>query len=323
MKNYVLGEIKMKLVILEPLGVEKEKFLKMAESVLKDRVEIKYYDTRVEDTKTLIERSKDADIVVLSNFQYRRDVIENCPNLKMICVAFTGVDHVDVEYCKERNITVCNCAGYSTVAVADLVFGLLISIYRNIIACDKVTREGGTKNGLVGFELEGKKFGIVGAGAIGMRVANIAKAFGCEVLAYSRTKKYIEGVQFVDLKTLLKECDIVSLHVPLSDETKGLINKESIALMKENAVLINTARGPVVDSEALAEALKSGNIAGAGIDVFEIEPPIPADHVLFGAPNLIVTPHVAFATRESMIKRAEIVFDNIDKYLNGIPQNVI
>lgn len=105
----------------------------MAESVLKDRVEIIYYDTRVEDTETLIKRSKDADIVVLSNFQYRRDVIENCPNLKMICVAFTGVDHVDVEYCKERDITVCNSAGYSTVAVVDLVFGLLISIYRNII----------------------------------------------------------------------------------------------------------------------------------------------------------------------------------------------
>ncbi len=261
----------MKLVILEPLGVEKEKFLKMAESVLKNRVEITYYDARVEDTETLIERSKDADIVVLSNFQYRRDVIENCPKLKMICVAFTVVDHVDIEYCKERNITVCNCAGYSTVAVADLVFGLLISIYRNIIACDKVTREGGTKNGLVGFELEGKKFGLVGAGSIGLRVANIAKAFGCEALAYSRTKKDIEGVQFVDLKTLLKECDIVSLHVPLSDATKGLINKENIVFMKENAVLINTARGPVVDSAALAEALKSGKIAGAGIDVFEME----------------------------------------------------
>lgn len=313
----------MKLTILEPLGVEKEKFLSMAKSVLKDKVEITYYDTRVEDTETLIERSKDADIVVLSNFQYRREVIEHCSNLKMICVAFTGVDHVDIEYCKERNITVCNCAGYSTVAVSDLVFGLLISIYRNIIACNDVTRKGGTKNGLVGFELEGKKFGVVGAGAIGMRVANIAKAFGCEVLAYSRTKKNIDGVEFVDLETLLKECDIVSLHVPLNDATKALINKERIELMKENAVLINTARGPVVDSEALAEALKLGKIAGAGIDVFEMEPPVPVDHVLFGAPNLIVTPHVAFATKESMVKRAKIVFDNIDKYLDGTPQNVI
>lgn len=313
----------MKLTILEPLGVEKEKFLKMAKDVLGDRVEIKFYETRVEDTETLIERSKDADIVVLSNFKYKKEVIEKCPNLKMICVAFTGVDHVDMEYCRERGIMVCNCAGYSTVAVADLVFGLLISIYRNIIACDKVTREEGTKNGLVGFELEGKKFGVIGTGAIGMRVANIAKAFGCEVYGYSRTVKEGNGINYVDLNTLLSTCDIVSLHVPLNDSTKGLINKDNIKLMKKNAVLINTARGPVVDSEALADALKSGKIAGAGVDVFEVEPPIPSSHILFGAPNLVVTPHVAFATKESMVKRAEIVFDNIDKYLEGKPQNVI
>ncbi len=313
----------MKLTILEPLGVEKEKFLKMANDVLGDRVEIKFYETRVEDTETLIERSKDADIVVLSNFKYKKEVIEKCPNLKMICVAFTGVDHVDMEYCRERGIMVCNCAGYSTVAVADLVFGLLISIYRNIIACDKVTREEGTKNGLVGFELEGKKFGVIGTGAIGMRVANIAKAFGCEVYAYSRTVKEGNGINYVDLNTLLSTCDIVSLHVPLNDSTKGLINKDNIKLMKKNAVLINTARGPVVDSEALADALKSGKVAGAGVDVFEVEPPIPSSHILFGAPNLVVTPHVAFATKESMVKRAEIVFDNIDKYLEGKPQNVI
>ncbi|ALR90629.1 2-hydroxyacid dehydrogenase [Clostridium butyricum] len=313
----------MKLSILEPLGVKKEKFLDMAEKVLGDRVEITYYDNRVEDSETLIERSKDAEIVVLSNFQYRKDVIEKCPNLKMICVAFTGVDHVDIDYCKDRGITVCNCAGYSTVAVADLVFGLLINIYRNIVECNIVTRKGGTKNGLVGFELEGKKFGVIGTGAIGMRVANIAKAFGCEVYAYSRTVKEGKEIKYVDLNTLLSTCDVISLHVPLNENTKGLINEENIKLMKKNAVLINTARGPVVDSKALSDALKNNIIAGAGIDVFEIEPPIPVDHVLFNAPNLIVTPHVAFATKESMVKRAEIVFDNIDKYINGSSQNVI
>jgi D-3-phosphoglycerate dehydrogenase len=313
----------MKLSILEPLGVEKEKFLNMAEKVLGDRVEITYYDNRVEDSETLIERSKDAEIVVLSNFQYRKDVIEKCPNLKMICVAFTGVDHVDIDYCKDRGITVCNCAGYSTVAVADLVFGLLINLYRNIVECNIVTRKGGTKNGLVGFELEGKKFGVIGTGAIGMRVANIAKAFGCEVYAYSRTVKEGKEIKYVDLNTLLSTCDVISLHVPLNENTKGLINEENIKLMKKNAILINTARGPVVDSKALSDALKNNIIAGAGIDVFEIEPPIPVDHVLFDAPNLIVTPHVAFATKESMVKRAEIVFDNIDKYINGSSQNVI
>ena len=125
------------------------------------------------------------------------------------------------------------------------------------------------------------------------------------------------------LNTLLSTCDIVSLHVPLNDSTKGLINEDNIKLMKKNAILINTARGPIVDSKALSNALKEGIIAGAGVDVFEMEPPIPEDHVLFEAPNLIVTPHVAFATKESMIKRAEIVFDNIDKYIDGNIQNVI
>lgn len=313
----------MKLVILEPLGISKDKLLNMAQNALGNEVEVIYYDTRVEDTKTLVERSKEADVVILSNLPYKREVIENCSNLKMICVAFTGVDHVDMTYCREKDIMVCNCAGYSTVAVADLVFGMVISLYRNIIPCDKVTREGGTKNGLVGFELEGKKFGIVGAGAIGLRTAMIAKAFGCEVYAYSRTKKEIEGIKFVDLDTLMSTCDIISLHVPLNDSTKGLINKEKLSLMKKSAILINTARGPVVESNALAEALNSGSIAGAGVDVFEIEPPIPVDHVLFGAKNLIVTPHVAFATAEAFEKRAVIVFDNIKKWLEGTPQNIM
>ena len=228
-----------------------------------------------------------------------------------------------MDACKEKDVMVCNCAGYSTVAVADLVFGMLISLYRNIIPCDKVCREEGTKDGLIGFELEGKKFGIVGLGAIGSRVAKIAMAFGCEVYAYSRTKKEISGVTFTDLDTLLETCDVVSLHTPLNESTKGLINKDRIAKMKANAILINTARGPVVDSSALADALKEGKIAGAGIDVFEIEPPIKSEHPLFHAPNTIVTPHIAFASKEALLKRAVIVFENVKKWLENEPQNVM
>lgn len=313
----------MKLVFLEPLGIPQEKLEAMAREKLGDRAEPVFYDTRAEDTPTLIERSKDADIVVLSNFKYREEVLSHCPKLKIICVAFTGVDHVDMAYCRAHDITVCNCAGYSTVAVADLVFGLVIALQRRLIACDKVVREGGTKNGLVGFELEDKKFGVIGTGAIGLRVAKIAQAFGCEVLAYSRTQKEIEGVTYTDLNTLLSSCDIVSLHVPQNAETVGLIGEEQLALMKKSAVLINTARGPVVDSAALSQALKNGVIAGAGVDVFEVEPPVAKDHPLLSAPNLIVTPHVAFATAESMQKRAVIVMENLDAYLNGVPQNVV
>ena len=313
----------MKVVFLEPLGIPQEKLEAMARDKLSDRAEISFFNTRAEDAKTLIERSHDADIVVLSNFKYRDDVMSLCPNLKMICVAFTGVNHVDMAYCRKHGITVCNCAGYSTVAVADLVFGLVIALQRRIIACDKVVREGGTKNGLVGFELEGKKFGVVGTGAIGLRVAKIAQAFGCEVLAYSRTQKAVEGVTYTDLDTLLASCDIISLHVPQNADTVGLIGKERLALMKKSAILINTARGPIVDSVALSQALKDGVIAGAGVDVFETEPPIAENHPLFSAPNLIVTPHVAFATAESMQKRAVIVMENLDAYLNGAPKNVV
>ena len=313
----------MKLVVLEPLGIPQEKLRALCEEAVGGRMEVVLCDTRAEDTPTLVERSRGADVVVLSNLPYKREVIEQCPDLKMICVAFTGVDHVAMDCCRERGIMVCNCAGYSTVAVADLVFGLTIALARNLVPCDRAVREGGTKAGLVGFELEGKRFGIVGAGAIGLRVARIAQAFGCEVCAYSRTPKPETGIPFVALETLLSTCDIVSLHVPLNDATRGLINADNLKLMKPTALLINTARGPVVDSAALAEALKNGTIAGAGVDVFEMEPPVPKDHPLFGAPHLVATPHVAFASQQAMEKRAVIVAENLRRWLAGAPQNVV
>ena len=313
----------MKLVIIEPLGVEKEKLLSMAQEALSGRMEIVYYDTRTTDTNELIQRGEDADVIVVSNLSLNGDVIRGCRNLKLLSVAFTGVDHIDMAACRARGITVCNCAGYSTCAVADLVFGLLISLYRNIIPCDSVCRRGGTKDGLVGFELEGKTFGVIGTGAIGLRVAAIAQAFGCRVLAFSRTVKEIPGITYVELDTLLEESDIISLHVPLNDATRGMIGAEEIQKMKKSDVLINTARGPVTDANALSEALKAGRIAGACVDVFENEPPVAADHPLFSAPNTIVTPHIAFATREAMVKRAVTVFENVKLYLKGTPQNVM
>lgn len=309
----------MKLALLEPLGIPQDRLVEMVKEAVDGRMEVVAYDTRVEDVPTLIQRSQDADAVVLSNFPYRKAVMEHCPHLKYIDVAFTGVDHVDIDYCKEKGIAVSNCAGYSTVAVADLVFGMVISLARNLSACDAAVRQGGTKAGLIGFELEGKKFGVIGAGAIGSRVAAIAAAFGCQVYAYSRTPKDLPGVTFTDLDTLLSTCDIVSLHVPATPQTHHLINAEKLALMKPTALLINTARGPVVDSQALADALNSGRLAGAGIDVFEMEPPVPADHPLLTAKNVLATPHVAFATAQSMEKRAVLVCDNLKAWLDGKP----
>lgn len=313
----------MKIVFLEPLGIPQETLEDKINAHVEGSHEIIYYDNRKEDTETLIERSQDADIVVLSNFKYTADVMKHCPNLKMICVAFTGVDHVDIDYCRANNITVCNCAGYSTAAVADIVFALVINLARNIIPCDEKCRAGLTKDGLVGFELEGKTFGVIGLGAIGQRVAKIANAFGCNVIAYNRSEKNIEDVKQVSLAEVLSQSDIVSLHVPHTAETTHMIGEKELSLMKPSAMLINTARGPIVDTSSLADALNNGTIACAGIDVFDTEPPLPLDEPLINAPNTIVTPHIAFASHQAFEKRADIVGENIAKWLNGTPQNVI
>ena len=301
----------MRIHILEPLGISKAALAEKITNKIGTGHELVLFDDRKEDEATLIERSQNADIVVLSNIPYRKNVIEKCPDLKKICVAFTGMDHIDLAYCAERGIEVKNCAGYSTVAVADLVFGLVLSLARNIPACNVVCREEGTKNGLVGFELAGKKFGIIGLGAIGKRVADIANAFGCEVFAYTRTPKDHPGVTLTDMETVLSTCDIVSLHTPLNDSTRGLIGEKEIARMKPTALLINTARGGVVNSPALVAALKEHRIAGAGIDVFDMEPPIPADYELAHLPNTVITPHVAFATQQAFEKRADIIANNL------------
>ena len=312
----------MKIAFLEPLGVSEDFLRDKVCAVVPKDCQVVCYPDRNEDPAVLVERSKDAEIVVLSNIKFGKDIIEKLPNLKMICVAFTGVDHIDMAYCKERSIDVCNCAGYSTSAVADLVFGLVISLARNIHSCDNATRFSQTKDGLVGFELEGKTFGIIGTGAIGCRVANIANAFGCNVIAYSRTVKDLPGVTYMSLEDVLRKSDIVSLHVPVTDQTRGMIGKEQLAMMKPTAMLINTARGPVVDTQALADALALGTIAAAGIDVFDVEPPIPVDNPLLTLENTVLTPHVAFASAQAFEKRMVIVAEDIKMWLAGTPINL-
>ena len=305
----------MRIAVMEPLGVEQEKFMQIAREAVGNDVEIVCYDTRTTDVEELGRRGRDADIIAIGNLPFPREVLEKCENVKMLAVAFTGLDHVDLKYCEERGIKVQNCAGYATTAVAELTFGLLLDLCRNIGKCDTAARNGGTKAGLIGFELEGRTMGIVGTGAIGARVAKLAAAFGMDVIAYSRTPGKVAGVRYVSLEELLAQADVVSLHVPLTDETRGMIGAEELALMKKTAVLVNTARGPVVDTKALADALNSGRIAGAAIDVFDAEPPLDADEPLINAKNTVVTPHVAFATDESMIKRAEIEFCNIAEFI--------
>lgn len=316
----------MKIVVMEPLGVAVEKIENLSAALKSAGHEFIYYTTKETQQDKLLARVQDADIIMLANQPLNSDIINACPNLKMLSVAFTGVDHVALDACRARKIMVCNAAGYSTNAVAELTFGLAISVIRNIVPCDARCRNAETKDGLVGFELFGKTFGVVGTGAIGSRVAKIAAAFGCKVLAYSRTEKQEligAGVKYVRLDALLAQSDFVSLHVPLTDATRNLINAEAISKMKQGAVLLNTARGGVVDSRALADALNAGKLAGAGIDVFEGEPPIAKNHPLCSAKNTVLTPHVAFASREALEARADIVFANIEKWLAGAPQNVV
>lgn len=314
----------MKIVLLESLGVSEETLAACAKP-LTDAGHTFVAYPKDTDPQVQIERAKDADILMIANMPLSGEVILACKNLKFIDVAFTGVDHVDLDAAKEMGVKVSNAAGYSTQAVAEIALCMMLSLLRNIPQVEQRCRQGQTKDGLVGCELRGKTVGIVGAGAIGCRTAELCHAFGCKVLGYKRhvTGKEPSFIEFVSLDELLQKSDIVSLHCPINEESKHLINAQSIAKMKQGAYLINTARGPVVDSQAVADALNSGYLAGAGIDVFEKEPPLSTDHPLLHSKNTIVTPHVAFASAESMVARAQIVFDNIQSYLDGNQKNII
>ena len=316
----------MKIVILEPLGVSEEELINIAKPITDKGHELVIHKDKNLNVETLKERAKDAEVLVLANMPLKGEVILSAEKLKMISIAFTGVDHVDIKACRNKNLMVCNAAGYSTSSVAELTYGLILSVLRNIVSLDKASREGKTKDGFSQNDLDGKTIGLVGTGTIGSKVAEIAIAFGCKVLAYNRSEKEnlkAKGVKYVPLEELLKESDIVSIHTPLNESTIGLINSERLSLMKNSAILINTARGPIVDNHALAEALKEGRIAGAGIDVFDIEPPLSIDDALLNAPNCVVTPHIGFATKEAMVRRAHITLGNIEKWLEGKPQNVV
>jgi len=313
----------MNIVFAEPIGLSVSQKNSFSVEMEKLGHSIRFYDTMPFDQDDLIKRCVDANILVISNYKVTAEVIEKSENLKLIAVAFTGVDHIPVDLCRSKGIIVCNAAGYSTQAVAELTIALSISLYRKIVPLDNATRSGRTRDGFLGGELNGKIFGIIGFGAIGERVAKLAMAFGCRVIVWSRTVKNFEGVEFVELEYLLKNSDIVSLHVPLTNKTCGLINESNLKLMKPSAVLINTARGPIVDSTALVNALITGIIGGAAIDVYEHEPPIEGNHPLFSAPNSILLPHIGFATKEAICTRSEIVISNIKSWLGGSAENQV
>jgi phosphoglycerate dehydrogenase-like enzyme len=310
----------MNIKIIEPIGQSEAAIRSRLRDLLeKGGHRLFICDTRGLSDAELIQNVSDADILLLSNRPLSRAVIEACPNLKLICVAFTGIDHVDQDACKSRGIILHNAAGYAVHAVSELAIGLMIAVLRRIVSADATIRAAGDNRELVGNELFGKTLGVVGCGAIGLQVARLGNAFGCQVLGFEPHVLRIDDVviQQVELDELLSRSDIVSLHLPLTIETRGFIGPEQLARMKPSAILINTARGPVVDQSALIEALHQNRLAGAGIDVFDIEPPLPAKHPIFKAPNTVLLPHIGFETVEAMSAKADIALQHLENFLSG------
>jgi len=260
------------------------------------------------------------------------NIIKAAPNLKYIGVLATGYNVVDLKAARERNIPVTNVPSYSTASVVQMVFALLLELTQKVALHDKLVRKGRWEEcpdfsftAMPLQELEGKFMGIVGFGEIGQRVALVARAFGMKVLVHTaHPEKYQRDnlVRFVDLDTLFRQSDVVSLHCPLSEETRFMVNEERIALMKKTAILINTSRGRLVDEQALADALDAKDIAGAGIDVLSEEPP-RIHHPLIGARNCFVTPHIAWATREARRRLLAIAAENVKAFIDGEPVNVV
>lgn len=313
-----------KIVIMESLGISAEELAaRKAPFEAQGHVFVDYPKTT--DPAKLIEEAKDADAMILANMPMPADVLRKCNKLKFIDVAFTGVDHVGLDAAKEKNIAVSNASGYSNEAVSELVIGTTLSLARNLRSVEDRCREGKDKTGLVGWEIKGKTVGIIGLGKIGTRTAELFHAFGATVLAQSRTHHdgIAEYIEQVTQEELLRRSDIVVLHCPLNDSTRGMINAEKLAMMKPTALLVNVARGPVVVEKDLVAALENGVIAGAAIDVFDKEPPLDTASPILHAPNCLVTPHVAFATQQSMSLHAEIVFDNLAKWMEGHQINTI
>lgn len=315
----------MKISLLEPIGVSQSVIDELSKGFKDNGHEFIYYDSKTTDVEELKKRSKDIDIVMIANNSYPSEVIESCDRLKMISVAFTGIDHIGIDSCKAKDIMICNAAGYSNQTVAELVIGMAIDGLRNVCKANEIVRNGGTSASIGGREICGRTVGIIGLGRIGLMTAKLFKAFGANVIAYNRSESEEAralGIKYKSLEEVLSSSDIISLNLPLNSETKGFIDSDKIAMMKSDAIFINCARGPIVDNNALAKALNEDKLGFACIDVFDMEPPIPSDYPLLSAKNTLLTPHQAFISEESMIRRAKIVFNNVYSYLNKNPQNI-
>ena len=287
--------------------------------------EVTYYDRTPKELTA--QRIGDADIILLNKVQITEDVLAQCPNLKLICILATGYNVVDCAAAAKRGIRVCNVPGYSTNSVAQFTFALLLELCHHVgLHSDSV--HSGEWTACPDFaywktpqmELYGKTLGIIGYGSIGKAVARIAEAMGMRVIVHSRTPK--EGVEFVSLQELLQRADVITLHCPLFPENTGMINAETVAMMKKGAFLINTARGGLIDEKAVADALHSSKLGGAAMDVV-CQEPINGDSPLLTAPNCIMTPHIAWAPLEARLRILDITEQSIQGFIDGKPVNVV
>lgn len=312
----------MRTVLVEPLTIDQNILDAFREALGQDGNSFTAYETKPASTQEWLDRVGDADQVILANTPMPEEVVESAKNLKYINVAFTGLDHIPLAACKAKGIQVSNAAGYSDEGVAELVVGMTISLLRKIKEADRAIRRGGKAADFLGGEVAGRTVGIIGTGKIGTRVAQVFQALGARLVGYSRSvhQDLVDmGMDYLSLEDLLRQSDIVTVHLPQNEETRNTITAKDLALMKETAILINCARGPIVNSKDLAHALTEGKIAGAGVDVFDREPPLDESEPLLTAPHVLLTPHVAYFTQEAMAKRAEIVLKNAQDFLEGRP----
>lgn len=295
-------------------------------SVFEKYGEVKIFGTTAPcDVETNI---ADSDVIVINKIKVNGSNLKAASNLKLILEMATGFDNIDLGYCNEKGIAVCNVVGYSTMSVSQITVSMALSLISNMTSFSRDCADGTYSNGKVAniltptyHDIAGKTWGIVGYGNIGKQVARVAKALGCNIIAYKR--KPVNDVECVDIDTLCEQADIISVHTPLNDGTRNLINAERIAKMKQNAIVINVARGAVCDEEALACAILDKKIYGLGVDVYTAEP-YGVDHPftrIAGLDNVILTPHMAWGSYESRVRCRDEAILNLEAFLNGERRN--
>ncbi len=289
--------------------------------------EVRLYDSDATDPRVLADRLRDADVAVniRGRTRFSADILHVCPKLRLISIWGTGTDNVDLKAAAARGITVTNTPGANAIAVAEHTLALMLGVVKQLAPGDQAIRQGGWPRNLVP-QLRGKRLGIIGTGLIGREVAAMAKGLGLDVMAWTfhpdAALATRLGIRYVELEKLLQTSDVISIHLRATPETRHFLNRDRLGLLKPSAILVNTARGSLVDEAALCECLRDGKLAGAGLDVFETEP-LPPGHLLTTLPNVLLTPHAAGMTPEVIQMGLAMAVENIENFLKGTPTHVV